>query len=103
MLRNLITVITFILGSALALSSQSIVTEFGKNRVQHHDDHYNWARYETENFVTYWYGKGRSIAQPVIQLAELDHEEIQKNLEHTLSRKIEVMSTLTSLTSNNPT
>ncbi len=91
MLRNLITVITLILGSALALSSQSIVTEFGKNRVQHHDDHYNWARYETENFVTYWYGKGRSIAQPVIQLAELDHEEIQKNLEHTLSRKIEVI------------
>jgi len=70
---------------------QSIITEFGKNRVQYHDDHYNWNRYETENFTTYWYGKGRNIAQPVIQLAELDHEDIQKTLEHTLSNKIEII------------
>ena len=73
------------------LCGQSIATEFGKNRVQHHDDHLNWSRYETENFITYWYGKARNIAQPVIQLAELDHEEIQKILEHTLSDKIEIL------------
>jgi len=70
---------------------QSVITEFGKNRIQYHNDYYNWSQYETENFVTYWYGKGREIAQPVIQLAELDHEEIQKTLEHALSRKIEII------------
>lgn len=76
---------------SLGLGAQSINTEFGKNRVQFHDDHLNWSRYETENFVTYWYGKARNIAQPVLQLAELDHEEIQKILEHTLSDKIEII------------
>ena len=73
------------------LLGQSIATEFGKNRVQFHNDKYKWSRYETENFVTHWYGKARNIAQPTIQLAELDHEEIQKILEHTLSRKIEII------------
>ena len=41
--------------------------------------------------MTYWYGKSRNIAQTVIQLAELDHSEIQKVLEHTLSHKIEII------------
>ncbi len=71
--------------------AQSINTEFGKNRVQFHNDFVNWSQYETENFVTYWYGKSRRIAQPVIQLAEFDHDEIQRLLEHTLSDKIEVI------------
>lgn len=70
---------------------QSIVTQFGKNRVQYHNDQYNWSRYETENFMTYWYGKSRNISQTVIQMAELDHEEIQKILEHTLGEKIEIL------------
>ena len=71
--------------------SQSINTEFGKNRVQYHDDFNNYTRYETENFVTYWYGKSRNIAQATIQMAELYHGEIQALLEHTLSDKIEVI------------
>jgi len=71
--------------------AQSINTEFGKNRIQYHDDFNNWSRYETENFVTYWYGKSRHIAQPTIQLAEFDHNEIQRILEHTLSDKIEII------------
>lgn len=87
---NCILFVLFMAG-AHSVSSQSIITEFGKNRVQYHDDHYNWSRYETENFMTYWYGKGRNIAQPIIQLAELDHDEIQKILEHTLSHKIEII------------
>lgn len=87
----IISFLFLFLGSASNLYSQSIATEFGKNRVQYHDDHLNWSRYETENFMTYWYGKARNIAQPIIQLAELDHDEIQKILEHTLSYKIEII------------
>lgn len=71
--------------------AQSINTEFGKNRVQYHDDFDAWSRYETENFITYWYGKSRNIAQAIVQLAELDHDEIQRLLEHTLSDKIEII------------
>lgn len=73
------------------IAGQSIVTQFGKNRVQYHNDQYNWSRYETENFMTYWYGKSRNISQTVIQMAELDYEEIQKVLEHTLGEKIEIL------------
>lgn len=80
-----------LLFSGSLLTGQAISTEFGKNRVQFHDDFNAWSRYETENFVTYWYGKSRNIAQATIQLAELDHDEIQQLLEHTLSDKIEII------------
>ena len=91
MVRTLIlTSLLSFLGSAL-LTAQSIATPFGKNRVQYHNDQYNWTRYETENFMTYWYGKSRNVAQTVIQIAEVDHEDIQRTLEHTLSEKIEII------------
>ncbi len=73
------------------LSSQSINTKFGKNRVQYHDDFKKWDKYETENFITYWYGKGRKVAHSVIQLSELDHDEIQRILEHKINGKIEII------------
>ena len=91
MKNKILTVLILLLANCAYISAQSIITEFGKNRVQHHDDLYNWSRYETENFMTYWYGKSRNIAQTVIQMAELDHNEIQKVLEHTLSDKIEII------------
>ncbi|MFN8339530.1 MAG: WD40 repeat domain-containing protein [Saprospiraceae bacterium] len=85
-------VIIVILCSCFAdLVGQSINTEFGKNRVQYHDDFNNWWEYETENFVTYWYGKGRFIAQPTIQIAEMDHDAIQKIIEHRINDKIEII------------
>ncbi len=77
--------------STSLVKAQAINTPFGKNRVQYHNDFDVWTRYETENFVTYWYGKSRNIAQPVIQMAELYHDEVQKVLEHTISDKIEII------------
>jgi len=76
---------------SFSLDAQSINTSFGKNRVQYHDDFDAWTRYETENFVTCWYGKSRNIAQSVIQMAEMDHDDVQKVLEHTISDKIEII------------
>ena len=73
------------------LSAQSVNTEFGKNRVQYHDDFTDWWRYETQNFITYWYGKGRNIAQATIQLAELDFANIQNLIEHRINDKIEIL------------
>ena len=65
--------------------------QFGKNRVQYHDDFKNWWMYETDNFITYWYGKERNIAQAVIQTAEMDHDEIVRMLEHRINDKIEII------------
>lgn len=73
------------------IRTQSINTEFGKNRVQYHDDFSDWWQYESQNFVTYWYGKSRNVAISTIQIAELDHEEIQKLLEHRINDKIEII------------
>ena len=88
-LLNLLLILS-LLGAGQVVG-QSIITPFGKNRVQYHNDQFKWSRYETENFMTYWYGKSRYISQSVIQMAELDHEEIQKILEHTLGEKIEII------------
>ncbi len=86
--------IPFVIGVffiAFALPAQSIHTEFGKNRVQYHDDFKNWWQYETDNFITYWYGKARLVAQPTILVAESDHDEIQRILEHRMNDKIEII------------
>ncbi len=90
MILRSILFLTF-LSLTASVIGQSINTEFGKNRVQHHDDFNNWNRYETDNFITYWYGKGRNIAEPVIQTAELNHDEIQNILEHRINDKIEII------------
>ena len=78
--RSLFSVISLVLAPLLAFS-QSVTTEFGKNRIQFTDDFNKWDMYETENFVTYWYGKGREIAHTVVQMAELDNPSIEHILE----------------------
>jgi len=72
-------------------TAQSIQTEFGKNRVQYHDDFKDWWQYETDNFITYWYGKSRFVARPTILMAEGDHDELQRVLEHRMNDKIEII------------
>ncbi len=72
-------------------TAQRIETEFGKNRVQYHDDFKEWMQYESKNFITYWYGEGRNIGQSVVQMAELDYDFIQSILEHSMNNKIEVI------------
>ena len=76
---------------SLWLTGQSVNTPFGKNRIQYHDDFDVWDMYESPNFITYWYGKGREIAHTVVQLAELDNPSIQNILEHKMNDKIELI------------
>ena len=71
--------------------SQINQMQFGKNRVQYHRFFDEWSQYESENFVTYWYGQGRFIGQSAAQMAELDFEEIQKILEYRLNDKMEII------------
>ena len=74
--------------TALAQTSQ---VEFGKNRVQYHKDFDSWEKYESDNFITYWYGEGRNLGQSVVQLAEYDFGYIQKMLEHRMNEKIQLI------------
>ncbi len=88
--KTILNIIVLLLFSTQVIT-QSINTNFGKNRVQYHDDFNQWYEYETENFNVYWYGKGRNVAHTVIQLAELDHDNIQQLLEHRINDKIEIV------------
>jgi hypothetical protein len=76
---------------------------FGKNRVQYHHQFETWMLYETENFITYWYGDARNVAQSALQSAELDFSQIQQLLEHQPTERIEmlVFSDLTDLKQSN--
>ncbi|MBK8388307.1 MAG: hypothetical protein IPL23_03065 [Saprospiraceae bacterium] len=88
-------VFIFFVGIFFLLSSdviaQSVNTTFGKNRVQYHKDFEFWDKYETESFVVYWYGRNRYLGQAAIQMAELDHDEIRKVIEHRINDKIEII------------
>lgn len=76
---------------------------FGKNRVQYHHQFDDWSLYETPNFITYWYGDARNVAQSALQLAEYDFSAVQQLLEHQPTEKIEllVFSDLTDLKQSN--
>lgn len=90
----------FIIGGLAQTTSQ---TSFGKNRVQYHRQFDDWMLYETANFVTYWYGDARNVAQSALQTAELDYPDVQQLLEHQMSEKIEmlVFSDITDLKQSN--
>jgi hypothetical protein len=94
----------------LALACATVVagqttqqTSFGKNRIQYHHQFDDWLLYETANFVTYWYGDARNIAQSALQMAELDYPGVQQLLEQQMAEKIEmlVFSDLTDLKQSN--
>jgi hypothetical protein len=74
-----------------ALVAQTSQVEFGKNRVQYHRDFDSWEQYESENFITYWYGEGRNLGQSVVQMAEYDFGYIQKMLEHRMNEKVQLI------------
>lgn len=78
-------------GVMTSLSAQNTQEEYGKNRIQYHDDFDDWWQYETRNFVTRWYGKSRWIGVQAMQIAENDFDEIQSILEHRLNEKIELL------------
>jgi hypothetical protein len=83
--------LTLLLLASATLFGQGIQVDFGKNRVQYHQDFAEWSQYESDNFVTYWYGESRFIGQSVVQLAELDFNEIQNVLEHRINEKIQII------------
>ena len=84
-------IIFFLLGSLSLYGQGSTQTEFGKNRVQYHRDFDEWSKYESDNFITYWYGEGRNIGQAVVQIAEFDFDNIQEILEHRINEKIQII------------
>ncbi|MCB0636679.1 MAG: hypothetical protein KDC54_08680 [Lewinella sp.] len=90
-MRQLFYTLLFLGSLPFLLPAQTSMVTFGKNRVQHHRDFDEWMRYESDNFVTYWYGEGRNIGQSVVQMAEYDFNYIQGILEHRINEKLQII------------
>jgi hypothetical protein len=81
----------FVFGIAAEGWAQGTQTTYGKNRVQYHTDFDEWSQYESDNFITYWYGEARNIGQSVVMIAEQDFHDIQGLLEHRINDKIQII------------
>ncbi|MEZ4897582.1 MAG: hypothetical protein R2806_12135 [Saprospiraceae bacterium] len=81
----------FLLLCSTTVKGQALQETFGKNRIQYHDDFDDWWQYETDNFITHWYGKARQVGISAMQLAEYDYYDIQNILEHRINDKIEIL------------
>ncbi len=90
-MRKFTYTLLFLLPSLALFAQGANQVEFGKNRVQYHQDFAEWSQYESDNFITYWYGEGRFIGQAVVQLAEYDFRDIQNILEHRINEKIQII------------
>ena len=64
---------------------------FGKNRVQYHHYFDEWSQYESQNFISYWYGQSQNIGITAAQFAELDYAELQKTIEYRVPDKTELI------------
>ncbi len=91
MLHNYTPLAAALLFSFLTNLSTAQQVEFGKNRLQYRKKADQWVYFETANFVTYWFGDARNVAQSALQTAEYDFAELEALLEHPLSEKIEMI------------
>jgi hypothetical protein len=80
-----------LLCSSGMLRAQGAQVEFGKNRVQYHTDYHEWSEYESEHFITYWYGEGRFIGQAAVQIAEQEYKAVQSLMEHRINNKLQLV------------
>ena len=81
----------FCISWSFYLLGQVAQVEFGKNRVQYHQDFEQWFSYESQNFITYWYGLSKNVGSKSAQLAESVYEEIVSTIEFRINDKIELI------------
>lgn len=86
--RNLLIVILMAPTFLLAQTNQ---VQFGKNRVQYHDDFDQWLYYETDLFTVNWYGKSKTAGHKVVRIAEREFNEIIKTIDFKTNEKTEFL------------
>ncbi|MBC7848503.1 MAG: hypothetical protein H7Y31_02145 [Chitinophagaceae bacterium] len=69
--------------------AQVSTVEFGKNRVQYRK--FKWQYLQTNNFNTYFYEDGKTIANYVLQVAEKELPEIEQFVEYGLQRRANIV------------
>jgi len=85
--KAFLTAFSFLLCGIGAISQVNTV-EFGKNRVQFRK--FKWQYYQTDNFNTYFYQDGQTIANYVAQIAEKELPGIEQFVEYSLQRRANI-------------
>lgn len=98
--RNVLVVILL---WPILLYSQTNQVQFGKNRVQYHDDFDQWLYYETDLFTVNWYGKSKTAGHKVVRIAEREFNDIIKTIDFKTNEKTEflVFADITDLKQSN--
>lgn len=98
--RNILMVILL---WPILLFSQTNQVQFGKNRVQYHDDFDQWLYYETDLFTVNWYGKSKTAGHKVVRIAEREFNDIIKTIDFKTNEKTEflVFADITDLKQSN--
>lgn len=68
---------------------QGSQNEFGKNRVQYRD--FLWQQYRFENFDTYFYEGGQTLAAFTSKIAEDNINSLEKMFDYNLSDKVQII------------
>lgn len=101
--RSYIIILIFTLLWQTWTFAQTNQVQFGKNRVQFHDDFDQWLYYETNLFTVYWYGKSRNAGHKVVRIAEREFNDIIKTIDFKTNEKTEflVFADITDLKQSN--
>lgn len=88
-MRNLITILSVGLLPMLANAQfyYGLQTDFGKSRLQYKD--FNWTSYQFQEFDTYYYRGGKSIAEYTAKKAHKIKAQIEQQLSFLLEKRIQ--------------
>ncbi|HKK88352.1 MAG TPA: hypothetical protein VJ917_05850, partial [Saprospiraceae bacterium] len=91
MKKNFPLLLTLLLVLPFFSKGQVFSDEFGKNRVQYHERFEDWSYYESDHFISYWYGNGRNTAEEAARIAEEEIGQIERIIEYRLKEKIDLV------------
>lgn len=85
--------VVFLISGLVGFEAKGQVAQetFGKNRVQFHEDFKQWTYFENEILIVYWYGKSKSYAEKVIEIAQKDIPDVINLLEYKINDKFEIL------------
>jgi len=86
--KQIVALASALLMFTTGIFSQVNTVEFGKNRVQYRK--FKWQYYQTDNFNSYFYENGQTIAKYVAQIAEQELPDIEKFVEYGLQRRANI-------------
>jgi hypothetical protein len=73
------------------VNAQVSDVQFGKNRIQYHDDFDQWLYYDSPLITVYWYGKSRAVGEKVVRIAEQEFKDIIRTLDFKTNEKTEFL------------